>query len=111
VSRQLLTVSPDEPGGSRTVEEALAAARATLDAREPAGSAGDGIRVDTAEPVSVLGCALRDDRGAGLRGSRHLAGAPHRAARRRNGAAVTPCSRLDDLRRHPRSGPQRRRNV
>jgi hypothetical protein len=70
VSRQLLQVSPDEPGGFRTVEEAPVAARATLDACEPTGSVGGGIRVDTAEPSSVLGRAVRDDRGAGLRRSR-----------------------------------------
>jgi SpoVK/Ycf46/Vps4 family AAA+-type ATPase len=44
-----------------------AGARATLDTCELVGSLGDGIRVDTVEPVSVLACAVRDNRGAGLR--------------------------------------------
>ncbi|MCW2904445.1 MAG: hypothetical protein JWO67_6710, partial [Streptosporangiaceae bacterium] len=44
-----------------------AGSRATLDACELSGSVGDGIRVDTTEPVSVLGSAVRDNRGAGLR--------------------------------------------
>ena len=42
-------------------------ARATLESCEMARSVGDGVRVDTDEPVSVIGCAVRDNRGAGLR--------------------------------------------
>src|SRR5262249_54644145 len=33
-------------------------------------SVGDGVRVDSAEAISVVDCAVRDNRGAGLRQSR-----------------------------------------
>ncbi|MEW1550905.1 right-handed parallel beta-helix repeat-containing protein [Streptomyces tsukubensis] len=47
-----------------------AGARAELRSCEISGSVGDGVRVDTTEPVTVHGCTVRDNRGAGLTGTR-----------------------------------------
>jgi SpoVK/Ycf46/Vps4 family AAA+-type ATPase len=41
--------------------------RAVLRSCEIGGSVGDGVRVDSAEQVEITGCAVRDNRGAGLR--------------------------------------------
>ncbi|WP_320774405.1 right-handed parallel beta-helix repeat-containing protein [Streptomyces sp. CRN 30] len=49
---------------------AVDGAKATLDACVVTGSLGDGIRVDTTEQVTVSGCAVRDNRGAGLKQTR-----------------------------------------
>ncbi|NBM18434.1 right-handed parallel beta-helix repeat-containing protein [Streptomyces sp. GC420] len=46
-----------------------AGARASLNSCEVTGSAGDGVRVAGPDPVSVIGCTLRDNRGSGLRQS------------------------------------------
>ncbi|MCY0941831.1 right-handed parallel beta-helix repeat-containing protein [Streptomyces antarcticus] len=45
-------------------------ARLALDACLAVGSLGDGIRVDSAEPVTATGCSVRDNRGAGLKQTR-----------------------------------------
>ncbi|MFJ5811651.1 right-handed parallel beta-helix repeat-containing protein [Streptomyces sp. NPDC093093] len=45
-------------------------ARLALDACLVSGSLGDGIRVDSAEPITATGCAVRDNRGAGLKQTR-----------------------------------------
>jgi hypothetical protein len=47
VSRQLLTVSPDEPGGHRTIEEALAAARTGSVIRIPPGRYAESLVIRT----------------------------------------------------------------
>ncbi|MES4904189.1 MULTISPECIES: right-handed parallel beta-helix repeat-containing protein [unclassified Streptomyces] len=44
--------------------------RATLDACQISGSVGDGIRVDSSEQVTLTDCAVRDNRGAGLKQTR-----------------------------------------
>ncbi|MFH9612026.1 right-handed parallel beta-helix repeat-containing protein [Streptomyces sp. NPDC017448] len=44
--------------------------RATLTSSQAIGSVGDGIRIDSAEPVTVADCTVRDNRGAGLRQTR-----------------------------------------
>ncbi|WP_420168977.1 right-handed parallel beta-helix repeat-containing protein [Streptomyces violaceoruber] len=44
--------------------------RATLTSSQVIGSVGDGIRIDSAEPVTVADCTVRDNRGAGLRQTR-----------------------------------------
>ncbi|MEU9618309.1 right-handed parallel beta-helix repeat-containing protein [Streptomyces sp. NPDC088251] len=46
-----------------------AGARASLNSCEVTGSAADGVRVEGSDPVSVIGCTLRDNRGSGLRQS------------------------------------------
>ncbi|MFF2409212.1 right-handed parallel beta-helix repeat-containing protein [Streptomyces sp. NPDC058092] len=46
-----------------------AGARASLNSCEVTGSAADGVRVEGPDPVSVIGCTLRDNRGSGLRQS------------------------------------------
>ncbi|WP_331748049.1 right-handed parallel beta-helix repeat-containing protein [Streptomyces chartreusis] len=52
-----------------------AGSRGELRACAVSGSIGDGIRIDTQKPVTVIGCTVRDNRGAGLtqtRTSEHL---------------------------------------
>ncbi|MGW0608009.1 right-handed parallel beta-helix repeat-containing protein [Streptomyces sp. NPDC002640] len=49
---------------------AVDGARLSLDACTITGSLGDGIRVDSTEPVTVTGCAVRENRGAGLKQTR-----------------------------------------
>uniref|UniRef100_A0AAU2K0Z0 AAA family ATPase n=1 Tax=Streptomyces sp. NBC_00049 TaxID=2903617 RepID=A0AAU2K0Z0_9ACTN len=44
-----------------------AGARTSLSACEVTGSAADGVRVEGSDPVSVIGCTLRDNKGSGLR--------------------------------------------
>ncbi|MGY0059171.1 right-handed parallel beta-helix repeat-containing protein [Streptomyces sp. LZ34] len=44
--------------------------RAVLDACQISGSTGDGIRVDSSEQVTLTDCAVRDNRGAGLKQTR-----------------------------------------
>ncbi|PPS77983.1 MULTISPECIES: right-handed parallel beta-helix repeat-containing protein [Streptomyces] len=44
--------------------------RATLESCQISGSVGDGIRVDSSEQVTLTDCAVRDNRGAGLKQTR-----------------------------------------
>ncbi|KQX49518.1 MULTISPECIES: right-handed parallel beta-helix repeat-containing protein [unclassified Streptomyces] len=46
-----------------------AGARASLNSCEVTGSGADGIRVEGPDPVSVIGCVVRDNKGSGLRQS------------------------------------------
>ncbi|MGW7416618.1 right-handed parallel beta-helix repeat-containing protein [Streptomyces sp. NPDC054863] len=44
-----------------------AGGRAALNACEVTGSGADGVRIEGTDPVSLIGCTMRDNRGSGLR--------------------------------------------